>query len=652
MDKQALARMRELIPLIREADTAYYTHDRPIMTDREYDALYDELKMLEDTSGIVISGSPTQRTPGEVLEGLKEVAHTKPMLSAQKTKQVEDVIRFVSGRPAILSWKLDGLTIVLRYRDGKLTQAITRGREGRVGEDVTHTVKAMMNVPLAIPYTEPFEVRGEGVVSWDNFRALNQELEEPYTHPRGLAAGSVRKLDAGEAKKRYLEFIAFDMVTDDTAYPMKHERLALLADCGFDVAHHIILGEDASEAHIRACIGSFDPDGCAYPVDGVIAEYDDVAYGESLGATGHHENRLLALKWQDELYETTFLGVELATTRTGMVSITGKFADVEMDGATVNRAYLHNLDIFEQFQLGVGDRVQLYKANKIIPQLAENLTRSGAYRLPDKCPCCGTKLSVKPTTGGTRFLHCDNPDCPAKLVQKFVHFCEKTRMNIEGLSEATLEKFIEKGWIRDFGDIYMLERFHDEIVETEGFGEKSFLRLMASIEKSRSCTLNQFIAGCGIHTVGRTAGRILSRHFGGDWHAFEQAIKDGFDFTTLPDFGQTMHDNIYAWYNDARAERLWRPALQHLNFRKEVNNMANANNPFFGKTVVATGKLVNYTRDGIQTKLLSLGAKPASSVSRNTDYLIVGEKAGSKLEKAKQYGVTTLTEAQFEAMLA
>ena len=335
-----------------------------------------------------------------------------------------------------------------------------------------------------------------------------------------------------------------------------------------------------------------------------------------------------------------------------MVSITRKFKDVVIDGATVNRAYLHNLDIVESFQLGTGDRVQIYKANQIIPQLAENLTRSGTAALPSACPCCGEPIIVKETTGGTRFLHCVNPDCPAKLVDKFVHFCERTRMNIEGLSAKTLEKFIDRGWIKSFGDLYELERYHDEIVKTEGFGEKSFARLQASIDKSRSCTLNQFIAGCGIHTVGRTAGRVISRHFGGDWEAFEQAIKDGFDFTQLPDFGPTMHENIYSWYSDARAEKLWRPAIQHLNFRKEMTTMANTSNPFYGKTVVATGKLENYTRDGIQTRLLQLGAKPASAVSKATDFLIVGENAGSKLAKAQQLGVATLTEQQFESMLA
>ncbi|MFR9200126.1 MAG: BRCT domain-containing protein [Candidatus Gastranaerophilaceae bacterium] len=382
-------------------------------------------------------------------------------------------------------------------------------------------------------------------------------------------------------------------------------------------------------------------------------EYDDIRYGKSLGATGHHENRLTALKWKDEQFETKFRGAELATTRTGMVSITGLFDPVLMDGTTVSRAYLHNLDIFDAFQFGVGDTISVYKANMIIPQIAGNKTQSNTYRLPMSCPCCGEPLQTRRTTGGTRQLFCENPHCAAKLVQKFAHFCEKTRMNIEGLSATTLEKFIGHGWIRNFGDLYELEKHRGDIIQTEGFGVKSFERLQASIEKSRHCTLAKFIAGLGIPMVGRHAGRDLDRYFSGSWEAFEQAILGGFDFTQLPDFGQTMHNNIYEWYADQEEAKLWRPLLDHIVFEKENETMTtNTNNPFAGKTVVATGKLDNYTRDGIQMKLLSLGAKPASAVSKSTDFLIVGEKAGSKLTKAQQLGVTTLTEEEFESMLA
>ena len=513
---------------------------------------------------------------------------------------------------------------------------------------MTHTVRTFLNVPLTVPTKGPFEVRGEDVISWENFKKINDNLDEPYTHPRNLAAGSVRKLDSAEAKKRMLMFIAFDLVTE-LQFPAKMEQLKFLASNGFEVVPHTLLTSPDSR-DIDTAIANNNPANFPFPVDGLIMEYNDTAYGKSLGATGHHENRLMALKWKDELFTTKFLGVELATTRTGMVSITGLFEPVEMDGATVSRAYLHNYNIFEQFQFGVGDTIQVYKANMIIPQIAENLTKSGIYKLPEKCPCCGGALSIQQTSGGTSQLFCDNPHCAAKLVQKFAHFCEKTRMNIEGPSATTLEKFIGHGWIHNFGDLYTLERHKEEIINTEGFGVKSYERLQASIDKSRTGTLAKFIAGLGIPMVGRHAGRIIDRSCGGSWKLFEEAIQNGFDFTMLSNFGTTMHDNIYKWYNDAEEAKQWRPLLDHITFIKETSTMNNTNNPFAGKTVVATGKLVNYTRDGIQTRLLELGAHPASSVSKNTDFLIVGEKAGSKLAKAQALGITTLTEQEFEDM--
>lgn len=645
-------RMKTLVAQLMEADTAYYKYDAPIMSDREYDALYDELAKLEAETGIILSGSPTQKVSGEILDELVSVRHTRPMLSADKTKSVESIIKFIQGREVILSWKLDGLTLVLRYENGQLKQAITRGQEGIIGEDVTHSVRVMRNVPLTIPCKEPVEVRGEGVISWNSFNEVNLESGEDYSHPRNLAAGAVRRLDATKTKEQSLEFIAFQLVDDAPVWTTALEQLQFLEAQGFDVVPHIAVPADATDESIRLCIEQFEPKSYAYPVDGLIAEYNDLAYGRSLGATGHHENRMYALKWEDELHKTRFIGLELATTRTGMVSLTGIFEDVEIDGTTVNHAYLHNIDIFEKLALGEGDTVNVYKANKIIPQIANNITRSGTLKLPTTCPCCGEALSIRTSTGGTRQLYCDNEVCPAKVVRKFVHFCDKTRMDIEGLSATTLEKFIQRGWLHNFGDLYELERYKDEIVKTPGFGEKSYMRLQASIDKRRSCTLNQFIAGLGIPMVGRHAGRDLNTYFRGSWDAFEQAIKDGFDFTQLKDFGETMHKNIYNWYADEAQAKLWRPLLKHITFIIEEEPVMSKDNPFTGKTVVATGKLANYTRDGIQLKLLSLGAKPGSSVSKNTDYLIAGENAGSKLAKAQSLGVTILSESEFEAMLA
>ena len=649
-----LERMRELIERLTEADIAYYKNDAPIMTDLEYDRLTEELASLEHDTGLVLSGSPTQKVSGEILENLAEVRHTKPMLSAGKTKSIEDLIRFAAGRAVLLSWKMDGLTLVLRYEYGKLKQAITRGREGIIGEDVTHTVRTFRNVPLTIPTKESFEVRGEGVISWESFRRINASLEEPYTHPRNLASGSTRKLDAGEASKRRLEFWAFELVSDHLEPESKLAQQQFLQRSGFSVVPYIFLDAGHSGQDIRDTVAGMEAKDFAYPVDGLVMEYENLRYGKSLGATGHHENRLIALKWADELYSTRFRGVELATTRTGMVSITGLFDPISIDGTLVSRAYLHNLDIFDEFQFGIGDEISVYKANMIIPQIADNKTQSNTYMLPMICPCCGKPLTVKYTSGGTRQLYCGNPHCAAKLVQKFAHFCEKTRMNIEGLSATTLEKLIGHGWVRNFGDLYELEQHREDIVRTEGFGERSFDRLQAAIEKSRRCTLAKFISGLGIPMVGRHAGRDLDRYFHGSWAEFEAAILNGFDFTQLPDFGETMHNNIYTWYADAQEAKLWRPLLRKIQFETKENLTMETtmNNPFAGKTVVATGKLEHYTRDGIQEKLISLGAHPSGAVSKKTDYLIVGEKAGSKLTKAQQLGVKTLTEQEFEDMLA
>ena len=474
-NQNLMQHMRELIDRIKAADVAYYRDDNPTMTDREYDLLVEELKGLETTTGLILSGSPTQTVSGEILKELTPVRHTKPMLSADKTKSVDEMLRFANGRPVVLSWKLDGLTLVLRYEGGEFKQAITRGREGIIGEDVTHTVRTFMNVPMCIPCADKFEVRGEGVISWAHFEKINLSLSEPYSHPRNLAAGSVRMLDARESGKRYLEFYAFDLISDSVEEQSKTAQLQFLAENGFDVVPYVHTDtHDADE--LRKLIADFKPAEYGYPVDGVIMEYDNLVYGRSLGATGHHENRLMALKWEDELYETECTGLDVAVTRTGMVSLTATFKPVEIDGTMVSRAYVHNFTIYKNLALGVGDKLMVYKANKIIPQIAENRTKSGELDYPHTCPCCGSMLTFHTLPGGSKQLFCENPSCAAKLVQKFDHFCEKTRMNIEGLSATTLEKFIGHGWIKNFGDLYALEQHREDIIQTEGFGVKSYDR--------------------------------------------------------------------------------------------------------------------------------------------------------------------------------
>ena len=651
----ALPRMHKLIEQIREADIAYYKYDNPVLPDIEYDKLFDELLALETATDVIISGSPTQTVAGEILESLRSVPHSKPMLSADKIHTIEEAAKFVAMHASMVSFKLDGLTLILRYDQGELQLALTRGKEGLAGEDVTHCVRVMQNVPLKIPYKYPMEIRGEGVISWDNFNELNKTLDEPYSHPRNLAAGSIRKHDATKVKDRKLDFIAFDMVTEIPGVETKSQQLDFLMDNGFDVVHHVPLIAGVTEENIKYLFdGWFDRKQSPYAVDGLIIEYDDLAYGASLGATGHHEKRMCAYKWEDKLYETEFLGLIAATTKSGMVSLKALVKAVEIGGNIVEHPYLHNINNIEKLKLGIGDKVMVYRANDVIPQIASNITQSNTVELPSCCPCCGGELVERSSEGGTRQLYCENDICSAQLIRRFEHFCEKTRMDVEGISESTLEKLVENGWIENFGDLYELGRYKEEIVKTEGFGEKSFEKIQTAITASKNRPLNQFIAGLGIHTIGRTAGRVLNQYFEGSWDAFEQAIKDGFDFTTLPDFGPIMHDNIYAWYHNPTEEALWRPALKHITFTKEIIGMSSisTDNPFYGKTVVATGKLNNYSRDEIQTRLMGLGAKPSSSVSKKTDYVIVGDIENSnKLSKAAEYGVPILSEEEFEEMV-
>lgn len=647
---EKMEQMKAYIEQIRAADKAYYNTGAPVLTDYEYDQMFDALKALEEETGVVLSASPTQKVGGEVLDEIHKVLHTKPMLSADKTKSIEDVLRFMNGRPCVLSWKLDGSTMVLRYENGELKQAITRG-DGYAGDDVTHTARVFLNIPIRIKEKEKIEVRGEAVIRWSYFHKINEELADSrYSHPRNLAAGSIGMLDARESKNRCLEFQAFDLVEGPT-FQTKAEQLRYMKQLGFQVVEHVLM-KDMSQEQVRRCMENMDPKHYAYPVDGLIVEQNDIAYGKSLGRTGHHENRMIAFKWKDETYETRFRGVELRPTRKGRLSLTGLFDPIEIDGVMVSRATLHNFDVFKRFRLGKGDRVFLIRSNMVIPQLVQNLDQSDTYELPESCPCCGADVVIRKEEN-TRFLYCSNPNCPGALVQKFVHYCHRTRMNIPGLSEATLTKFVNRGWLTIFGDLYELDRYREQMIQENGFGVRSYERLQKSIDSSRKTTLNRFIAALGIHEVGRSAGRIISDYFGGSWTLFEQAIQDGFDFTTLQDFGQTMNDSIYKWYADKQAEALWRPALQHIEFqvKEKEHSIMNNKNVFQGKKIVATGKLTGYTRTEIQDKILSLGATPQSAVSKTTDYLIVGEKAGSKLIKAQQLGVPTLTEEEFEEMI-
>ena len=643
MMEEKINRMQELMELIKTENDAYYLNDSPIVSDREWDAQFDELASLEKETGIIFASSPTQNVGGGVIESLKEVAHTKPMLSADKTKDLAKIGVFTKrGKgPYAVSWKEDGLTLVLRYKNGKLILGITRG-DGATGEDITHNLAAVLGVPLVITYLDELEVRGECVISWSDFSAINDRVESPYSHPRNLAAGSIRLLTRKEARARSLRFIAFELVTPmvDTV----EESYRFMAEQGFSVVPHVITDDPVS------VIGSeeFNPKHYPFPVDGLIVEYNDKVFGRTLGATGHHENCRIAFKWEDETYKTTFTGVRIQPTRTGILSLTAMFKPVRIDGATVRKATLHNVDIFESLKLGIGDEIEVYKANKIIPAVAQNNTKSGTFQLPDICPCCGGKAEIIKRVS-TRYLVCLNEDCPAKQIRKFEHFCARTYMEIDGLSGATLQALVDAGCIKTYSDIYHLDRYKEVIEDLDGFGKRSYQKIIQAVEASRKdVALSSFIAAFGIPLVGRHVGKILEKEFG-TLQALVNAVDNNYDFTAIDGLGPQKAGNLVSWLMDWKNRGLMFDVAAEIQFK--VAPSPAADNPFKGKTVVATGSFESFTRDGINKKLEELGAKASGSVSKKTDCVIAGPGAGSKLTKAQSLGVKVLTEQEFLSMI-
>ena len=654
-NQNLMQHMRELIDRIKAADVAYYRDDNPTMTDREYDLLVDELKELEITTGLILSGSPTQTVSGEILKELTPVRHTKPMLSADKTKSVDEMLQFANGRPVVLSWKLDGLTLVLRYEGGEFKQAITRGREGIIGEDVTHTVRTFMNVPMCIPCTDKFEVRGEGVISWAHFEKINLSLSEPYSHPRNLAAGSVRMLDARESGKRYLEFFAFDLISDSIEEQSKATQLQFLAENGFDVVPYVYTDtHDADE--LRELITDFKPAEYGYPVDGVIMEYDNLVYGRSLGATGHHENRLMALKWEDELYETECTGLDVAVTRTGMVSLTATFKPVEIDGTMVSRAYVHNFTIYKNLALGIGDKLMVYKANKIIPQIAENLTRNGdkLFTVPDKCPICGGHVKI---TGEneTEELQCMNLECKGKLLGELCTFVSKEAHDITGLSKSTLSLLIEKEFIKGPLDLFYLKDCRGMLVTLQGLGAKKVDKILESIEKCRKTTLPKFLYGLSIPLIGRSVSKQLNiveekrAREKGLKTAFDSFIKDmdsQYDFTCLEDFGFAKASSLKNYFEENQ-RYITELAAE---FQFEEVSQETVKDGLNGAIFCITGTLTEFAnRAALVEKIESLGGKVTGSVTKKTNYLINNDtlSKSSKNVKAMQLGVPIISEKEF-----
>ena len=672
---QATERIHELVDRLNQYRHEYYNQDAPSVPDAVYDRLYDELELWEKDTGIILSNSPTQTVGYKAVSSLEKVRHDISLLSLAKTKAVSDLASFLKGHAALLMLKLDGLTVKLVYEDGRLVEGSTRG-DGDEGENVTHNIAAFRNVPLSIPYKGRLVITGEGFIHKSDFQCLKDTLTgsdgKPYRNARNLASGSIRSLDAAACREREVSFCAFNVLKGldefEDARDSRNGLLSILAEFGFEVCPAVYIPPDARADHIASKIQKMTElaNDLDIPIDGMVLRSDSFSYSAGLGRTGHHYNDGIAFKFEDDTYETVFRTIEWQTGRSGEIAPVAVFDTVEIDGCEVSRASLHNLTFIKGLELHPGCRILVSKRNMIIPHVEENLDR-GDYQdmAPQTCPCCGQPTRTHSRTGDkgrmVETLHCDNPDCGSRLLQRFVHFAEKKAMDIKGLSEATLDQLIRLGALKGYQDLYHLDRYRDEIIALEGFGEKSYENLAASIDRSRSTTFVRYLVAMDIPLIGRTASRILDAHFRGSLRELELAAVERFDFTCLEGIGDIMSSNIHEWFRNSDNLLLWRGLQKELQFENgwdakasgEENKMdKTTNSRFTGCTIVATGTLENFTREGINAKIFSLGATPGSSVTKKTDYLICGQKAGSKLAKAQKLGIPVLTEQEFMDMIA
>ena len=668
--KELLARQRELTARLNVYRDEYYNKNAPSVSDAVYDRLFDELVGLEEQTGVIMTNSPTQTVGYPVVSGLPEAKHDIPLLSLDKTKLVNDLLSFQGGRTVNLSLKLDGLTTEIIYEGGILQRLSTRG-DGDVGDDITHNAAAIEGIPMQIPYKERLVVVGESFIRNSDFERLRQTLVDssgkPYKNSRNLAAGSVRAYNSSVCAQRCVHFLPFAVIDGlpevEAETDSKRMKLAKITEYGFGRVRSLqfaTANNDMMELHIKVLKDKAAEEDL--PIDGLVLSYDSISYSRTCGRTGHHFKDGIAFKFEDDLFESRLDHIEWTPTRSGEISPVAVFDTVEIDGCDVSRATLHNLSFIEGLELMPGNRILVSKRNMIIPQVEENLDR-GSFSMeelvPKLCPCCGYETMIHTTQKRvdgelklTKTLFCHNPHCASQNLRKFVHFVSKKAMDIEGLSEATLEQFIARGWLQDFTDIYRLDEHREEIICMDGFGEKSWQRLWNAIEKSRNTTFERYLIAMDIPMIGNTASSALGRCFDWSLRAFEVAVDTGYDFTQLPDFGETLHNNIQEWFRIEENRILWEELKPMVNIeKKEMNTPAVQDNPFMGKTVVVTGKVEPYTRDGINAKIYSLGAKAGSSVSKNTDYLICGENAGSKLAKAQTLGVTVLSPVEFFSMI-
>lgn len=660
----AIIKMRQLVEQLNRYRDEYYNQASPTVSDAEYDKLFDELSSLEQQTGVYMANSPTQTVGYPVVSNLPKAKHDVPLLSLDKTKSVETLVLFQGEKVVNLSPKLDGLTTEFVYENGELKRASTRG-DGDVGEDITHNAKSISGVPMTIPYKKRLVVSGEAFIRNSDFRRLRENLVDstgkPYKQSRNLAAGSLRLYDSAECAQRCITFIPFSVVEglDDENEQMansKLRKLARLADFGFGKLKTIQFTASSNELMqhnidlLRKKASEDD-----LPIDGMVLCYDDISYSKSCGRTGHHYKDGLAFKFEDDRYETVLRDIEWKPSRTGEITPVAIFDTVEIDGTDVSRASLHNITFVEKLGLMPGNRILVSKRNMIIPHVEENLDPGNfdmSILVPKFCSCCGAPTRIHVTGGKdvTKTLFCDNPDCGMRQLRKLVHYVSKKAMNIDGLSEASLALFVSKGWVSSYADLYRLDRFRDEIVKMDGYGERSWQRLWEALQNSRQTTFERFLVSMDIPMIGSTASRELGKQFHNSLDDFILAVRNGYDFTALPDFGATLNDNIHNWFKDQNNMQMWEEMKSMMTIEQQNTPVTAQNNALAGLTIVVTGKVEPYTRDEINAKIISLGAKAGSSVTKKTDYLVCGENAGSKLSKAMELGVKVLSPAEFFAM--
>ena len=649
MNESSIKKMKELGEKLREASRAYYQEDREIMSNVEYDALYDTLSALEKETGIVLADSPTVNVGYEAVEQLPKEEHERPMLSLDKTKERETLREFIGEHPTLLSWKLDGLTIVLTYENGELIKAVTRGN-GIVGEVITNNARVFKNIPLKISFKGRLVLRGEAIITYSDFEKINETIgdaDAKYKNPRNLCSGSVRQLNNEITAKRNVRFYAFSLVSAEGVdfRNSREVQFRWLNEQGFEVVEYRkVTAETLDEAmdYFAEAVTTND-----FPSDGLVALYDDIAYGESLGTTAKFPRNAMAFKWADEMRDTRLLEIEWSPSRTGLINPVAIFEPVELEGTTVSRASVHNISIMKELKLGIGDTIRVYKANMIIPQIAENLTGSGNAPIPHTCPACGQETVVK-KENDVECLFCVNPGCPAKKIKSFGLFTSRDAMNIDGLSEATLEKFIARGFIHDFGDIFEISRYKDEIVEMEGFGQKYYDYLMESLERAKETTLPRVIYSLGIANIGLANAKVICRHFDNDLDRIRHAsLEEVSDIDTI---GPVIAGNLVAYFRDEDNNR----RLDHLmNFLHIQEDSPKQEQIFEGMNFVITGSLVHFgNRSEAKELIESLGGKVTGSVTKKTNYLINNDiqSNSSKNKKARELGIPILSEEDFRKL--